>query len=394
MSFSETESVEDPFECTNTDNDEDFIVSDAESESDSDPKINKMNPQKDFKQRWRRSVSKKCKTHGLEYANTSGHVVPAKKEGKPCSCKFRCFEKVRNGPDEYRVCKDAMTSVFDISKTRLERVANHLKTSCTVPVDARGLHQNRPNKIKEVVLQQIAEHINSFPKYVSHYSRKDNVKHKYRYLSLNLSVAKMHTLYLQKYEPEQYALLQDNKPANPKVKYDFYRKYFVENFKLSFGTPQSVTCSKCDTLMNKIKSDDNEEERKALQTCFGAIEVRKKKYDRIYLPDEYHKIIREAGRKFGIINVNQDMIINFKGHFLPILRKVVSTKKYKFTLSKYRLFKYDTQEMPNILCSEAVGMLTYTGFAILKKGAIPTLPTNAALLYSRRRILKPKKFET
>nr|CAI5852761.1 unnamed protein product [Callosobruchus analis] len=215
-----------------------------------------MNPQKVFKQRWRRSVSKKCRTHGLEYVNTCGHVVPAKKEGKPCSCKFRCFEKltskdlqdsflarliklhgvkrhkpgsgtgkpktgsyeyiVRNGPDDYRVCKNAMTSIFDISKTHLERVANHLKTSCTAPVNARGLHQNRPSKINEVVLQQIAEHINSFPKYVSLYSRKDDIRH--RYLSPNWSVAKVHMMYFQKYEPEQYALLQDNKPANPKVK--------------------------------------------------------------------------------------------------------------------------------------------------------------------------------
>lgn len=98
MSSSETDVACDPFESTNTDEDADFVPSEEESLSEN--KIQQpVNPQKGKKRirlesRWKRSVSKKCRVQGLEYINTSGHVVPAKKEGKPCSCKFECFKKV------------------------------------------------------------------------------------------------------------------------------------------------------------------------------------------------------------------------------------------------------------------------------------------------------------
>lgn len=113
------------------------------------------------------------------------------------------------------------------------------------------------------VTTQIREHILSFPKYKSHYSRKDNLQH--FYLSPLLSIAKMHELYLQKHEPEQYSLFLQNKKINPVVKYEFFRKYFIENFKITFGKPKSDTCSKCDKLMNKINSSDSDEIKKAFE---------------------------------------------------------------------------------------------------------------------------------
>lgn len=451
---------------------------------------------------------------------------------------------MRNGTEHHKICKSAVLSIFAISKSRLERVASHLKTSCTAPLDRRGTHGNRPNKLENAVLMQIAEHIKSFPKYTSHYSRKDNIKHEY--LSPNLNAAKMHKMYLEKYEPEQYALLQKNEAINPKVKYDFYRKYFAENFRLSFGKPRTDTCSKCDRLAKKLESADNEAERNALNsekslhlkkaetfyedlrektklasedptvevlsfdfqqnmplpvspssdvfykiqmwvynfciyvgssktsyfyvydetvcgkgqnevvsflhhffnnfmrpevktlhlfsdncssqnknhvlvqflfTCiwhkkfeyivhrypepghsflpcdrsFGAIELKKRSHDRIFLPKEYHKIILESGKKFKLVEVTQDFILNFKDHFAPHFRKVISTKKCQFKISKYKLIKYDVTEMPKILCSESVRMTTFTDFIILKKNADPSMPTDA--LYCKPRLLKPLKFK-
>lgn len=75
----------------------------------------------------------------------------------------------------------------------------------------------------------------------------------------------MHELYLQKHEPEQYSLLLQNKDIKPVVKYEYFRKYFTENFKISFGKPKSDTCSKCDKLMNKISSSDSDEIKKSLE---------------------------------------------------------------------------------------------------------------------------------
>lgn len=53
-------------------------------------------------------------------------------------------------------------------------------------------------------------------------------------------------------------LAQKNETNNPTVKYEFYRKYFADNFKISFGRPKSDTCQKCDKLINKISAADSE----------------------------------------------------------------------------------------------------------------------------------------
>lgn len=146
----------------------------------------------------------------------------------------------------------------------MERLQHHLRIgSHTPPTDRRGTHQNRANKVSMEVTAQVRDHILSFPRYKSHYSRKDNL-HKY-YLSSLLSIAKMHELYLQKYEPVQHSLFLQNKKINPIVKYEYFRKYFTENFKISFGKPKSDTCSKCDKLMNKIDSCDSAEAKNSLQ---------------------------------------------------------------------------------------------------------------------------------
>lgn len=141
-------------------------------------------------------------------------------------------------------------SIHGITKGRLDRIANHLKQNVTAPTDKRGKHSNRPNRIPEDIIKNIHEHILSFPKYKSHYSRKDNIQH--YYLSPLLNVAKLYELYLEKYEHVQYQLMQQKKDINPRIKYEYFRKYFAENFKISFGSPKSDTCQTCDKIINRI----------------------------------------------------------------------------------------------------------------------------------------------
>lgn len=134
----------------------------------------------------------------------------------------------------------------------------------TPPVDRRGKHTLRPNQLPEGTNEQIRQHILSYPRYKSHYSRKDNIHH--YYLSPLLNIAKMHEMYLQTNEPQQYQLFLENQNINPIVKYEYFRKFFTENFKISFGKPKSDTCQKCDKLMNKIDAADTDEQKNALET--------------------------------------------------------------------------------------------------------------------------------
>ena len=113
-------------------------------------------------------------------------------------------------------------------------------------------HQTPPNRIPAEVNDQIDQHIRSFPSKSSHYSRKDN--HNKRYLSEELSVAKMYRLYLEKKnEPVVYAELEFGGNAQPIVKYEYYNNRFKNHHNLSFGRPRSDTRPTCETFELKIK---------------------------------------------------------------------------------------------------------------------------------------------
>lgn len=71
---------------------------------------------------------------------------------------------------------------------------------------------------------------------------------KEKYLSSHLSVAKMHEMYLESFEPEAYAQITAGEDSTPVVSYDFYRNYFNIHFNLHFRIPKTDTCSKCDEL--------------------------------------------------------------------------------------------------------------------------------------------------
>ena len=95
-------------------------------------------------------------------------------------------------------------------------------TGGTPHSDQRGKHPPA-NKTSDGVIDGIKAHINSFPHYKSHYSRKDN-PHK-KFLSPHLNVKKMYRLYKEKCEED------DTRAASEWV----YRRVFNESFNLSFG---------------------------------------------------------------------------------------------------------------------------------------------------------------
>ena len=95
------------------------------------------------------------------------------------------------------------------------------------------------NKIPEEDLNKVREHINSFPRLQSHYTRKDTHK---EYLDSALNVKKMYELYSKRYE-------------NP-VEEHKYRSVFTTEFNLDFFQPkkdQCMTCAKLKTANDKEK---------------------------------------------------------------------------------------------------------------------------------------------
>ena len=242
---------------------------------------------------WKRIKRKCLRNRGKEYIDSNDALIPPRVCGKECKCSLRCFESISRedrdnilsdfnnladfdvqnaylhgliqsiepkrryttkGRDSKRkttfqyylrvhsrqrkVCLTAFCSMHGIS---VKRVRNVRDKETTPPLDQRGKHDNRPNRISEDCVETVKMHILSFPRQTSHYSRSSNPNK--RYLSPGLSIKKMHTLYMQKCDEVGW----------PTVTEPTYRRTFCEEFNFAFGSPRSDTCKMCDTLNCHIK---------------------------------------------------------------------------------------------------------------------------------------------
>lgn len=71
--------------------------------------------------------------------------------------------------------------------------------------------------------------------------------------------------------------------------------------------------------------------------AFGSIEKNRRKLERVFLPEEYKSLITTTCKKFTVIPVYQDMILNFADHSKNELNKnVINRNKVKFSILSYR----------------------------------------------------------
>lgn len=128
------------------------------------------------------------------------------------------------------MCKKAFRSLFGINKSRVERIIKSVQNNIPSPEDKRGKQTNRGNSKSEKTIFKLETHIRSFPAHESHYSRNKNES--VRYLSPDLNIHKLYELYMLKYENKNWQQVQENESIRLNISYDFYRRYFLTNFKL------------------------------------------------------------------------------------------------------------------------------------------------------------------
>ena len=130
---------------------------------------------------------------------------------------------MNNGRQDVRVCKTAFLRTHAVSNGRLTRALKASADNYGSPQgDRRGRH-TPANKTSDADIAFIKEHIQSFPKYQSHYSRADNPVR--QYLNPDLSITKMYMLYKDVCSTEEKSPVSEG----------MYRKVFNEHFNLSFG---------------------------------------------------------------------------------------------------------------------------------------------------------------
>lgn len=130
---------------------------------------------------------------------------------------------VQNGKESLQVCKTAFRSIFAVSDGRINRALKAQADAGGSPhIDQRGRHEPG-NKTPAERVQKVKQHIESFPKYRSHYSRQDNPNRSY--LSPMLGLSKMYQLYKVKCSEENQQTVSEW----------MYRKIFNTKYNLSFG---------------------------------------------------------------------------------------------------------------------------------------------------------------
>lgn len=139
--------------------------------------------------------------------------------------------------DKMYVCKKALSSLHQISMSKIDVVAKQRSQGlCAPKPSCQGKHSNRPAKLSPERFTEVVEHISKFPAEPSHYSRSHNTGR--MYLSSTLSINKMYELYKESCEEGGSVGLPVSSSA--------YRNVFVTKFNLGFGNPRSDTCGICD----------------------------------------------------------------------------------------------------------------------------------------------------
>lgn len=157
-----------------------------------------------------------------------------------------------NGVD-VKVCKIEFLAVHGLQKSqkRIQLLCQQMSEGLTTPrSDRRGKHNNRPNKISDHSYQNVKAHIEAIPKYVSHYSRKNNPKRVY--LDHELSIS---SLYKDHYI--DWCRVKNIQPVSE----DKYRRIFCTSFNIGFKLPKSDTCKTCDYLNLQIDDHKNNVEK-------------------------------------------------------------------------------------------------------------------------------------
>ncbi|KAK3922741.1 Death-associated inhibitor of apoptosis 2 [Frankliniella fusca] len=141
-----------------------------------------------------------------------------------------------------QVCRSTFLNTLGETDRFVRTVAENKAKSVTgiTKDDSRGRHPP-PHAMKPSTIEHVQNHIRSFPAYVSHYCRAQS---NMLYLPSDLTVAKMHLMYLE--------------DGNPSVSYNFYLKEFNKSGR-KFHAPKSDGCDKCDKLETAIKCASDEE---------------------------------------------------------------------------------------------------------------------------------------
>lgn len=157
-----------------------------------------------------------------------------------------------NGKGEIvQVCKKTFLDTHRITKRTVETLVKAKKRGDVVYVERRG-NKKKNRKYSPDDEKAVIDHVNSFPKQKSHYTRAKNDRD---YLSEDLNYHRMYLAFKE---------LHPETEIQPRYYKDTVKKHFP---KLKFQKPRQDTCGTCDLLKSKIlnESSNRDENKKSLE---------------------------------------------------------------------------------------------------------------------------------
>lgn len=252
---------------------------------------------------------KKQRNSGMEYVSTSNNIIPAKQppnKSVSCKCTYSCtvlshdiklqlfnglyvidhqkqqtyllgfitvkhVQRRRHGTyhdpsksrrqatviyslpdgngDVVQVCKQTFREVFGLSAKRVQGLVELKKSGQSIYIEKRG-NKSQCRKFNATDKKHVCDHINTFPREVSHYGRMKTAK---EYFSPDLNINRLYQSFRNKY-PDTH------------ITYRYFYLVFKKEFpNISFHSPRSDTCGICDRLAAEIAASVGEV-RKTSQT--------------------------------------------------------------------------------------------------------------------------------
>lgn len=166
---------------------------------------------------------------------------------------YRYFLQDDSG-NKQEVCNNFLHKCLQVNSKRVYRALSTIESN-PIAKDRRGTQPSK-NKTNDRDKQYVKDFIAKFPKYKSHYGRKDSDRD---YLPSHLNIRKMYREYVAVSEFRRRTVLSEN----------MFRQIFNTEFNLAFKRPKTDTCKTCDEIHAKINSGDlsfeekqNQEKRK------------------------------------------------------------------------------------------------------------------------------------
>ncbi|KAJ8685237.1 hypothetical protein QAD02_021030 [Eretmocerus hayati] len=267
---------------------------DSNHETATDPRGKRTSSERDALARkrlrppenWAKNLRRAATNQGKQYIPSTCHkTVPARKMGDSCNCSHKCWQKISDEqrkkvhsefwtipfqsrkydfiqryvvetnkkskqdkltrrflsrcyylPDEnnekIQVCQEMFLNTLDVSVSIVRTTLGKMRERSAVLEDERGKAPKISMRSNPEKLSSARDHINSFPRVESHYTRKDSSK---EYLEEGLSIKAMYGLCKEWAEDNQRPIASEHQ----------YTKIFSEEFNIGFFVPKKDQCDIC-----------------------------------------------------------------------------------------------------------------------------------------------------